>query len=112
MKAAIKDGASVHELPLQDIRARIVESNALIIKNKKEHAFKEETRQKSIIMKLGFSATYAIPRGDEKVIAVVGESEVGDAVGGRVGELSPVAAGQSRVHGDQLSRDRRINVWI
>ena len=39
------------------------------------------------------------------MVAVIGESKVGDAVGGRVGELPPDAGRQSSAHG---SRDFEI----
>lgn len=61
---------------------------------------------------------HLVPRGDEEVVAVVGEAEVRDPVGGRVGELLAAAHGGWRgggAHGGRSSRRGRrrdrARVW-
>lgn len=65
MKAAIQHGDAMPDLPLQHVRASIIQPDTLV------------------------------PGGDEEVVAVVREAEVGDAVGRGVRELL-AAAGRRR----------------
>lgn len=76
MEAAVEDGPGVHELPLEHVGVGVVEAHRLV------------------------------PRGDEEVVAVVGEAEVGDPVGGRVGELLAAAHGGWR--GGCAHRGRKV----
>lgn len=50
------------------------------------------------------AATDLVPGGDEEVVAVVGEAEVGDPVGGRVGKLPAAADGTWRGGGAHGAR--------
>lgn len=79
MEAAIENRTSMHELPLEDIGTRVVKPNGLI------------------------------PGGDEEVVAVVGEAEVGDAVGGGIGDLPPAAVRRKDggAHGGGRRSERR-----
>lgn len=65
MEAAIEDGANMRELPLESVRPGIVKTKT------------------------------PVPRRDEEEVAVVGEAEVGDAIGGWVGELPPAGGRKS-----------------
>lgn len=47
---------------------------------------------------------HLVPRRDQEVVAVVGEAEVGDPVGGRVGELLAAAHGGWRCGGAHGAR--------
>jgi len=80
VEAAVEDGPGVHELPLEHVGVGVVQPHCLV------------------------------PRGDEEVVAVVGEAEVGDPVGGRVGELLAAAHSGWRgggAHDGRRSRRRR-----
>lgn len=84
MEAAVEDGPGVDELPLEHVGVGVVEPHRLV------------------------------PRGDEEVVAVVGEAEVGDPVGGRVRELLAATHGGWRgggAHGGRWSRTRRRRNW-
>ena len=85
MEAAIQNRASVHELSSQHICTRIVQPNTLKNRNKPQHRI--ELRDPSIEeTELGF-ATYLVPGGYEKVVAMIGEAEIGDPICRRVHEL-------------------------
>jgi len=80
VEAAVEDGPGVHELPLEHVGVSVIQPHRLV------------------------------PRGHEEVVAVVGEAEVGDPVGGRVGELLAAAHSGWRgggAHDGRRSRRRR-----
>ncbi|RWW33626.1 hypothetical protein GW17_00001629 [Ensete ventricosum] len=71
----------MRELPLESVRPGIVKTKTL-------------STRVSVSPTAGLG-TYPIPRRDEEEVAVVGEAEVGDAIGGRVGELPPAGGRKS-----------------
>jgi len=83
VEAAVEDGPGVHELPLEHVGVSVIQPHRLV------------------------------PRGHEEVVAVVGEAEVGDPVGGRVGELLAAAhsgwRGGGGAHDGRRPRRRRRN---
>lgn len=98
MEAAVEHRAAVHELPPEDVGAGVVQPHGLSIRGNEEQHSAPRARASSAVIKdelrelltsEGARAFYLVPRGDEQVIAVVGEPEVGDPVGRRARELAP-----------------------